>query len=105
MSLPSCRRHWMKSRLRTKLRAGGSQVHYQQFDSSTSGTDDELFEAMFLLPTYPQDLEQPEVHTEPTLKPEARNLVSDIFFQGCLTQLFSDHETALCSSINESFAH
>ena len=37
VSLSSRRRHWMDTRLRTKLRAGGSRMHYQQFDSSTSG--------------------------------------------------------------------
>ena len=32
VSLPSRRRHWIDTRLRTKLRAGGSRLHYQQFD-------------------------------------------------------------------------
>ena len=41
VSLPSHRRHWMKTRHRTKLCAGGSRPHYQQFDCSTSDTDDE----------------------------------------------------------------
>ena len=72
VSLPSRRRHWMNTRLRTKLRAGGSRVHYQQFDYSTSGTVGELFDAMLPFPTYPQDLEQPRVHTEPTPEPEAQ---------------------------------
>ena len=34
--LPSRRRHWMDTRLRTRMRAGGSRPHYQQFDYSTS---------------------------------------------------------------------
>ena len=34
-SLPSRKHHWMDTRLRTKLRAGGSRMHYQQFDYST----------------------------------------------------------------------
>ena len=38
-SLPSRQRHWMDTRLRTKLRAGGTRQHYQQFDYSTSDTD------------------------------------------------------------------
>ena len=42
VSLPSRRRHWMDTRLRRKLRAGGSRMHYQHFGYSTSGTDDEL---------------------------------------------------------------
>ena len=41
VSLPSRQRHWMDTRLRTKLPAGGTRQHYQQFDYSTSETDDE----------------------------------------------------------------
>ena len=53
----------MDTRLRTKLRAGGSRMHYQQFDYSTSGTDDELSEVMFLVPPDPVDADrmEPEV--------------------------------------------
>ena len=36
VSLPSRRRHWMDTRLRTRMRAGGSRLHYQQFDYSSS---------------------------------------------------------------------
>ena len=36
VSLPSRRRHWMDTRLRTRMRAGGSRLHYQQFDCSSS---------------------------------------------------------------------
>ena len=32
--------HWMDTRLRTRMRAGGCCLHYQQFDSSTD-TDGE----------------------------------------------------------------
>ena len=46
VSLPSRKQHWMDTRLRTKLRAGGSRMHYQQFDYSTSGTDDLLIPLM-----------------------------------------------------------
>ena len=59
VSLPSNPRHWMNTRPRTKLRAGGSRLHYQQFDYSTSETDEELSEAMLPITTYSQDLEQP----------------------------------------------
>ena len=41
VSLPSRQRHWMDTRLRTLLRAGGSRVHYQLFNYSTSETDDD----------------------------------------------------------------
>ena len=50
VSLLSRRRHWMNTRLRTELRAGGSRQHYQQFDYSTSETDDEQSEAMLPVP-------------------------------------------------------
>ena len=36
VSLPSRRRHWMDTSLRTRMRAGGSRLHYQQFDYSSS---------------------------------------------------------------------
>ena len=58
--LPSRRRHWMDTRLRTKLRTGGSRMHYQQFDYSTSGTDDELSDVMLPVPPYPVDADQAE---------------------------------------------
>ena len=43
-SLPSRRRHWMDTRLRTRMRAGGSRLHYQQFDLSTSNSERERSE-------------------------------------------------------------
>ena len=39
-TLPSRQRHWMDTRLRTRMRAGGSRRFYQQFGSSTD-TDEE----------------------------------------------------------------
>ena len=39
--LPSRRRHWMDTRLRTRMRAGGSRLHYQQFDYSLTDTEGE----------------------------------------------------------------
>ena len=53
VSLPSRRRHWMNTQLRTKLRAGESRLHYQQFDYSTTGTGDEPSEEMLPIPTSP----------------------------------------------------
>ena len=82
----------MDTRLSTKFRAGGSRMRYQPFDYSTSGTDYKLSETTLPFPTYPQDLEQPEVHTEPNPEPEAQDLVSGTSCQDCLPQLFSDHE-------------
>ena len=57
-SLPSRQRHRMNTRLRTKLRAGGTRQHYQQFDYSTSDTDEENSRAMLPIPTYsPQQIQ------------------------------------------------
>ena len=88
VSLPSRKHHWMDTRLRTKLRAGGSRMHYQQFDYSTSGTDDELSEIMLPVPPDPVDADrrEPEVPQPPSdqsISPTHR-----------LPQLFSDHERA-----------
>ena len=44
VSLPSRRRHWMDTRLRTRMRAGGSRLHYQHFDYSTSDPERERSE-------------------------------------------------------------
>ena len=54
VSFPSRRQHWMNTRLRTKLRAGGSRQHYQQFDYSTSETDDESSGTMLPIPPNPK---------------------------------------------------
>ena len=92
MSLPSRRQHWTNKRLRTKLRAGEYRPHYQQFDYSPSDTDDEPYGAMIPIPTYPQDLEQPTWPPDPPVESVPHNPVSDVSFQDCLPQLFSDHE-------------
>ena len=34
ISLPSRRWHWMDTRPRTRMRAGGSRLHYQPFDQT-----------------------------------------------------------------------
>ena len=65
VSLPSRRRHWMDTRLRTKLRAGGSRMHYQQLAFSTSGTDDELSDVMLPVPPDPVDADQMEPEAPP----------------------------------------
>ena len=86
VSLLSRRRHWMDTRLRKKLRAGGSRMHYQQFDYSTSGTDDELSDVMLPVPPNPVDADQ----AEPEAPPAASN--QSISPARILPQLFSDHE-------------
>ena len=88
VSLPSRRRHWMDTRLRTKLRAGDSRMHYQQFDYSTSGTADELSNVMLPVPPDPVGDDQAE--------PEAPTLLSDLSVSPFhrLLQLFFDHERA-----------
>ena len=85
-SLPSRKRHWMDTRLRTKLRAGGSRMHYQQFDYSTSGTDDELSDIMLPVP--------PDLIIAGQAEPETPPAASDqsISPTRILPQLFSDHE-------------
>ena len=40
-SLPSRQRHWMVTRLRTRMHAGSSRLHYQQFDYSSTDSDNE----------------------------------------------------------------
>ena len=90
MSLPSRQRHWMDTRLRTKLRAGRSRQHCQQFDYSTSETDDETSDAMLLIPTHSLQL----VQTQPAdiEAPAVPAISSDTSMFDCLPQLFSDHE-------------
>ena len=78
----------MDTRLRTKLRAGGSRMHYQQFDYSTSGTDDEMSEVMLPVPPDPidPDRREPEIpHSPSDQSPSPTHR---------LPQLFSDHERA-----------
>ena len=41
VSPPSRQRHWMDTRLLTRVRAGGSRLYYQQFDYSSTDSDDE----------------------------------------------------------------
>ena len=87
-SLPSQRPQWMDTRLRTKLRAGSSRMHYQQFDYSTSGTDDELSDVMLPVPPDPVDADPvapdvPMLSSDQSISPTQR-----------LPQLFSDHERA-----------
>ena len=88
VSLPSRRRHWMDTRLSTKLRAGSSRMHYQQFDYSTSGTDDELSDVMLPVPPDPVDADQVESKAS---MPSSDQSVSPTHH---LPQLFSDHERA-----------
>ena len=88
VSLPSRKHHWMDTRLRTKLRAGGSRKHYQQFDYSTSGTDDELSEVMLPIPPDPVDADR--VEPETPLPPSDQSVLPT----HRLPQLFSDHERA-----------
>ena len=85
-SLPSRKRHWMDTRLRTKLRAGGSRMHYQQFDYSTSGSDDELSDIMLSVPPDLINAGQAEPETPPAASDQS------ISPARILPQLFSDHE-------------
>ena len=91
-SLPSRQRHLMDTRLRTKLRAGGTCQHYQQFDYSTSDTDKKTHDEMLPIPTYSPQQIQTQPHPEAITDPLAHGLFSDESMLSCLPQLFSDHE-------------
>ena len=86
VSLPSRGRHWMDTRLRTRLRAGGSRMHYQQFDYSTSGVVDELSDVMLPIPPVPRDADQVD-HEVPM--PSSDQSISPT---RQLLQLSSNHE-------------
>ena len=84
-SLPSRRRHRLDTRLRSKFRAGGSRMHYQQFNYSTSCTEDELSDIMLPIPPLP-------IEARP-VEPEAPSPSSDHSISPTynLPELFSDH--------------
>ena len=65
VSLPSGRQHWMNTRRRTKLRAGGSRLQYEKYDYSIFDLDDEHSDAMLRIPTYPQDMEHTAMPPDP----------------------------------------
>ena len=105
MSLPSCQQHWRNIRLRTKLCFGGSRRQNHRFDYSTSGTDDGLFGAMLPIPTYPQDLDQPTLPPDSAVESIPQDPMSDVSFNDCLPQFFSDHEIARSPSPQLSPSH
>ena len=59
VSLTSRRRHWMDTRLGTRMRARGSRLHYQQFDYSTSGPKRERSEDLLSDEPNPSKAEPP----------------------------------------------
>ena len=91
-SLPSRQRHWFDTSLRTKLRAGGTRQHYQQFDYSTSDTDEETHGAMLPIPTNSPQKLQTQPPPEATIDPSASDPLSDLSMLSCLPHLFSDCE-------------
>ena len=91
-SLPSRQPHWMDTRLRTKLRAGGTRQHYQQFEYSTSEADEEAYNEMLPIPTYSPQQIHTQPHPEAITDPSALDLSSDVSMLSGLPQLFSDHE-------------
>ena len=72
VSLHSRQRHWMDTRLRTKLRAGGTRQHYQQFDYSTSETDDETLPKPPTAPSIERGRGRPRKKTRATRAPRSR---------------------------------
>ena len=77
-SLPFRQGHWMETRLRTKLRAGGTRQHYQQFDYSTSDTDEETHGAMLPIPTYSPQQIRTQPLPEAITGPSAPDFSSDV---------------------------
>ena len=92
--VPSRQRHWMDTRLHTYLRAGGTRQHYQQFDYSTSETDDKTSRAMLPIPTYSPQQRQNQPPPDLIGDPIPPDSLSDVSMLSCLPQLFSDHEPA-----------
>ena len=82
----------MDTRLRTKLRAGGTRQHYQQFDYSTSDTDNETHDEMLPIPTYSPQQVHTQPHPEAITDPSPPDFLSDVSMFSGLPQLFSDHE-------------
>ena len=93
VSLPSHKRPWMETRLRTKLRAGGSRMHYQHFDYSPSGTDEDLTDAM-LPGSTAQPLPTLDISLEKKLQVLEQDPPTDTSYAVVLPQLFSEHERA-----------
>ena len=91
---PERRRHWMNTRLRTKLCAGGSRQHCQQFDYSTSETVDESSGAMLPIPLQSPKSEHPLLPREPIKDLTLSDPQSEVSLLDCPPQLFSDHELA-----------
>ena len=91
-SLPSRQRHWMDTRLRTKLRAGGTRQHYQHFDHSMSDTDEETSRAMLPILTYSPQQNKAQPPPEAINGLPAPDSLSVVSMLSCLPQLFSDHE-------------
>ena len=67
VSPPSRQRHWMDTRLRTRVRAGGS-LYYQQFDYSSTDSDDER-QSDILLTSAQVDLNENAVLTPSRKEP------------------------------------
>ena len=71
--LPSKKRHWMDTRLRTRMRAGDSCLHYQQFDYSSS--DPERPRSEDLMSDAPDHSgAEPPALLEPLMPPDEQNI-------------------------------
>ena len=84
----------MNTLLRSKLRAGGSRQHCQQFDYSTSESDSEPSGAMLPIPIHSPEPENPLLPPDTFKDPSLTDPQSDVSLLDCLQQLFSDHELA-----------
>ena len=72
VSLPSRRRHWMDTRLRTRMRAGGSRLHCQQFDYSTTDPERERSDDLLSDESNPSEAELPALVDASMLLDEQR---------------------------------
>ena len=87
--LPSKKCHWMDTRLRTRMRAGGSRLHYQQFDFSSS--DPERARSEDLMSDAPDHSEaEPPALLEPLMPPDEQNISPEPAKEDDLP-LFSQH--------------
>ena len=89
VSPPSRQRHWMDTRLRTRVRAGDSRLYYQQFDYSSTDSDDDRSDV--LLSSAQVNPNESAVLT-PSRNEPAPNLEVPISPLPAMEALFSENE-------------
>ena len=86
-SQPSRQKHWMDTRLRTRIRAGGSRRYCQQFGSSTD--TDEKSSDVPLTSTQAETNEEQELAVQPEALPSIEMPLTPTNIP---ENLFSEHE-------------